>query len=431
MKIGYKILLSIKYLAGHFRRYIFLLVVLCFSFAVITATTTIVEGMTENVFLAAENHYAGHVFVLGYEKDKRSVLRITDSDTILNVVKNAGFKPAKTVLRTLSYNDASLYFSGVSVKQKYVYGIDWQVEQDDFKKLTFIDGEASDDFNNNGIFISEPVAHNLQARVNDDVLLEVQTKTGQKNTLKFIVRGIIRDSSIFGFFKCFVSRTSLNMLLGYDESDCSSIGLFFKKNDDLFEKTDILYTALENIFSLGDPIKNREDFTEQIRADFSGFRYFVFPLSVYISQVSDLLTAMKFISYFLYVLMIIIAISSLTVTYRLILYERSREIGTVRVLGMQSWNTQIVLVFESVFLFLVAVIAGLFLSLLFTWILSMFSYESIPGFDLFLRKGKLTASYTPGIIFTNILILLLTVLPVVWIPMFNISRADIVNTLRK
>ena len=57
-----------------------------------------------------------------------------------------------------------------SVKQKYVYGIDWKAEQEDFRKLAFVDGGADIESLENGIYLSEPVAHNLNARINDDIL---------------------------------------------------------------------------------------------------------------------------------------------------------------------------------------------------------------------------------------------------------------------
>ena len=281
----------------------------------------------------------------------------------------------------------------------------------------------------NSIFISEPVARELGARLGDDLVLEVITQTGQKNTGLVVVKGIIHDKSIFGYYKCFVQRTFLNNLLVYGPRQCSTIGLYFKDLNQLYEKTEILYNALKRHIPMGPQIKIKEDLTRHISASWKGIRYFTFPLHVYVSQVSDLLTAMKIISYFLYIIMIIIIVVSIFVTYRLILHERSAEIGTMSAIGFTIGDIQIILILESLFLFVISLLIGYLLSLVTIHILSLFSYSWIPGFEIFLYKGTLTAHFSFKTLCTNVLILLLCILPAVWIPSFQVTRRDLISTL--
>lgn len=53
MNIITKTTLALKYLAGHYRRYIFLIMAVSFGFAIITTMTALSEGMYRNVYRAA------------------------------------------------------------------------------------------------------------------------------------------------------------------------------------------------------------------------------------------------------------------------------------------------------------------------------------------------------------------------------------------
>ncbi|RPJ09221.1 MAG: FtsX-like permease family protein [Spirochaetaceae bacterium] len=430
MTIGNIISLAWKYLRSHFRRYFFLLSILAFSFAVITSITTLTEGMSRNVFRAAENHYGGHVFAIGFD-DGRD--KIANAGEIIKTIDSSGFTYSKAVFRTMLNSRGVLHFAGSSVKQKYLFGIDWENEKSDFAELDFTD--ALPDFQSleNGILISSSVAEELQARVGDDLVLEVTPKDGPKNTGIFIVKGIIRDNSIFGYYKCFISLEKLNSLIGYAPGECSWIGFYFVNTEPAyqFDQAARIHSLLEKKFPMGPLVDDRDSLESEISGSdkYPGFHYSVVTLNSYISQVGDLLTAMKLISYFLYVMMIIIALASISVTYRLILHERAREIGTIRVMGMESMLTQGVLVIECLFLLFAALFAGFILALFFIWILSLFSYAWIPGFEIFLHKGRLTAAFTQNLMITNIAIMVITTLPAVWIPAARISRAKLPDIL--
>jgi putative ABC transport system permease protein len=429
MKIQTKIKLAAKYFSGHFRRYIFLLIAMSFGFAIITSMTSLASGMSRNIYNASQNHYAGHIFIVGFDKNARTQARITAREQILKAIDESGISPERVVFRTMSFGEGILYFAGNAVRQKYVYGVDWDVEMDDFRKLEFAAGGVDSVAGDNNIFISEPVARELGARFGDDLVLEVITRTGQKNTGRVVVKGIIRDKSIFGYYKCFVQREFLNKLLVYRPHQCSSIGLFFKDLNHLYEKTEILYKALEKRIAMGPPVKVKEDLTRHISGSWKGIRYLTFPLHVYVSQVADLLAAMKIISYFLYIMMIIIIVVSIFVTYQLILHERSAEIGTMQAIGFTEGDIQGVLILESLFVFFISIIIGFILSRVIVNVLSLFSFSWIPGFEIFLHKGSLTTHVSFQTLCTNVLILFLCILPAVWIPSFQVTRRELTSAL--
>ena len=432
MTLSSTIRLAGSYLRTHFRRHVFIIIILAFSFGIIMTVTTVTAGMEYNLFLTAEHHYGGDVFIFGNDNPK---IRLTRPDEILRVIDVQRITYRKAVLRTLSYSDGVLYFAGTAVRQKYVFGIDWNAEEDSFRHLLFADGAPPSGLSENDIIISSAIADQLHARRGDDLTLEVLTVNGQKNTGTFVVRGIIEDRSIFGYFKCYTDRRRLNELLGFNPDDCSWIGFYYTNHDPAYftAKAYQVYNALKDRYPMVKPADTREEFAEVFSdpGTASIFRMPVFTLNAYISQVSDLLTALRIVSYFVFITMLIIALASMSVSYRLILHERSREIGTLRVMGLQSASTQVLLLAESLLVIVMAACLGMALSLLLNWVLSLFSYSWIPGFDMLLYKGRLTAVYPASIIMTNMVVLLLTVLPAAWVPAFRIARADLPKVLFK
>jgi putative ABC transport system permease protein len=429
MQFRSRITLAVKYLAGYFRRYRFLLLAVCFSFAIITVITSLIEGMARRVFMASQSHYSGQVFVLGFDKEARTQGRIGNRGPILAAIGESGVPIARTVIRTNCFGEGILYFAGTEVRQKYVMGVDWEAEAEDFRKMAFVDGGVPEQGADSDILISGLVAGRLSARVGDDVVLEVLTKSGQKNTGTFIVRGITRDNGIFGTYKCIVGRKALNRLLAYDADDCSSIGLFFDSNEDLDGKAGKIYSALKTRIPMGAPIGNKQDLTYQLSLDWPGIRYFVLTIDIYVSEVADLLTAIKAVSYFLYVMMVAIVLASTGATYRMILHERLRELGTMLTIGLQAADARSVLVLECVILFFLAMASGFFLSLAILWVLSLFSFSWIPGFDIFMDNGRLAPSFSVSMVFTNVVILLTIVIPFIWLLSFRASRMRPIKSL--
>jgi len=421
--------LGSRYLFRYFRRYIFLLAALTFGFAVITAMTSLVEGMAESVYTAGQGHYGGDLFIVGIDRGSSVKFRIAKPQTVLKAVDAAGLKPERIAERTQFGLTGEVYFNGASVRHKYVFGVDWQKEKSYFETVRFSEGGFDRLTGKNDIFLSKPVAKELNTRVGDKVVLEVKTRTGQRNTGSFIVRGIINDSSIFGYYKCYINRKVLNSLLRYNKGDASIIGLYFKNRKNLFAKADALHRALEGKLQLAPVARSRNDLEAQQREKWTGIRYFIFPLPVYITEVTDLLTALKLISYFLYIMMVLIIMVSIFVTYKLILHERAGEISIMRAIGFSAGSIDVMLLTEAVLLSLISICLGWVFGRLIVWMLSLFSYSWIPGFEIFLRNGRLTAVYSIKTTVINAGIVLFTVFLSVFVPAAKAVRRKLTESL--
>jgi ABC-type lipoprotein release transport system permease subunit len=413
-----------KYLVRYRRRYLFLFLALSFGFGIVTLMTSVKDGMYQSVYSSAQGHYAGDIVAVGYDKGlalEGPYLDRENMNAVLKAVEAVKLNPVHSVARTIFGERGVLYYNGAAVRLKYVIGADWDNEAAYFDRLDYL--ERRDRFEGeDAILLSAPVAGELGARLGDRLVLEVDTRGGQKNTGVFIVNGLVKDSTIFGYHKVYISRLSLNRLLLFGDDECSSLGFFLPDPEEAGKKQAVLQRELSKAVPTGPVVKDREELVLERGQFWSGIKIFVLTIPVYLSEVADLLGAMRIITYFLYAMMLLIIFVSALVTWRLVLRERSRELGTMRAIGFYGADLRYVLVMETFGLALVSLVAGFFLSLFFSWLVTCIPFSWFPSFEIFTKDGKLRSLYLPGTMLINIAAVFAVLIAAVWEPAFRASR---------
>jgi len=424
--------LGLKYLYRYKRRYGFLMAALIFGFAVVTFITSIKDGMYDNVYYSAQSHYAGDIVAIGYDTenyaDYTHRLGQNEITAILNAADQTKINPQYTVLRTYYGMDSIIHFNGNAIQLKYLIGCDWDKEAHLFKKINF-EEPVNSILGNEDIILSAPVAHQLSAKMGDNIILETVTRWGQKNTGMFIVSGIVKDTSIFGYYKAYISRLSLNRLKGFEDEDCSTIGFFFDKPKTAEYKRVQLQSVLSTRIQTGPLVYNRDQMTLERDRPWEGIKVFLYTLPVYLSEISNLLDAMNIITYLVYVMMLIIILVSAAVTYRLILHERAKELGTMRIIGFYGSDLRLVLWTEVLVIGFISLIAGFILAQILNWAVSLLSFSWIPGFEIFMKNGKLTPLYLPKTMFVNILLVFIVLFVMALLPSIRASRKNLPGLL--
>jgi ABC-type lipoprotein release transport system permease subunit len=419
--------LAMTYLFRYRRRYFFLFLALVFGFSIVTVITSVKDGMYENVYQAAQSHYAGDLVTLGYDKRFTQWNHLGKNDVIriFKAAEDTGLNPSRVVLRTNFPDKGIVYYNGAALKLKYVIGIDWDAEEPYFKNLTYASPPLEPLAGDEGMVLSGPVARKLGIRRGDSLILEAETKTGQKNTGNFVVQAIVEDSTIFGYYKAYISRRVLNRLLDFNEDECSNIGFYFNERHNLEEKKALFQQQLEKQVNVGPLVKTRAELDRETSLSWDGVRVFALTIPVYLSEVADLLGAMNILTYFLYIMMLLIILVSASVTYRLILHERTKELGTMRAIGFYESDVRHVLMLETLGLGIVSLIGGFILVGIINWALGFLSFSWFPSFDIFLRNGKLTALYLPATMGVNIAAVFAMLAAAVWFPAFRFSRSPL------
>jgi putative ABC transport system permease protein len=424
--------LGLKYLYRYRRRYGFLMAALIFGFAVVTFITSIKDGMYDNVYYSAQSHYAGDIVAIGYDTntsgDYTHHLGQDEISAILNAADQAGINPKYTVLRTLYGVDGIIHFNGNAIQLKYLMGCDWDKEAHLMNKMNF-EEPLSSTLGNEDIILSVPIARQLGAKMGDNIILETMTRWGQKNTGMFIIKGIVKDTSIFGYYKAYISRLSLNRLIDFNDEDCSSVGFFFDKPETAEYKRVQLQSVLSKQIQTGPLVYNRDQMALERDRPWEGIRVFLYTLPVYLSEISNLLDAMNIITYLLYVMMLLIILVSAAVTYRLILHERAKELGTMRIIGFYGSDLRLVLWTEVLVIGIISLIAGFILAQILSWAVSLLSFSWFPSFEIFMKDGKLLPLYLAGTMFVNILLVFIVLFVMALLPSIRASRKNLPGLL--
>ena len=418
--------LGIKYLYRHRRRYYFLLAAIIFGFTIVTFITSTKDGMYNNVYYSAQSHYAGDIVALGHEYYRNDFIHILGSDeipTILAAADQSGINIKHTVFRTFAITHSApvIHFNGIAAQLRYIMGCDWENEYDLISKMDF-EHPVEFSFGDDGIILSLPVAQQLGVKLGDSVILELDTRFLQKNTATFIVKGIVQDSSIFGYFKAYVSKLTLNRLILFEDEDCSTIGFFLNNPATAEQDRFLLQQYLSSQIQTGELVYDRESLDRERSKRWQGNMVFLYTLPVYLSEISALLDAMNLLTYFLYGMMLLTILASAGVTYRLILHERSREMGVMRSIGFYGKDLRLILLTEVIILGMISMVIGFFAANLLSWAFSFFSFSWLPGFEIFLKGGKLMALYIPATVAINISLLLLVLVLLTFFQSLRVTR---------
>ena len=130
----------------------------------------------------------------------------------------------------------------------------------------------------------------------------------------------------------------------------------------------------------------------------------------------------------LYILVLVIMIG-ISNTYKMVLYERIREIGTMRALGMKQKQTGKVFAVEAVLLSLFGALVGFILAVIFMSILQCVNITS-ETLSLFLNNGHATFVLSFGNTILKLMIVVLLTLAAVSSSVKKASKMNPAEALR-
>jgi ABC-type antimicrobial peptide transport system permease subunit len=166
-----------------------------------------------------------------------------------------------------------------------------------------------------------------------------------------------------------------------------------------------------------------------VRKPWKGINVFVVTLPVHLSEVAQLLDAMNLLVYFLYGMMLLIIFASAAVTCRLILHERTREIGTMRAIGFYEVDIRHIMIMETLCLGIISLVAGFVFASILSFLLTLVPASWFPSFEIFMKNGKLIALYNPKTMLLNIAAVFCMLFPAIFFPAVRVSRLPLPQML--
>jgi putative ABC transport system permease protein len=347
------------------RRFILLGLAICAGFFFVCSIQSLVSGLSRQINIRGARYYGGHVIVTR-GKDATDAATLAAQDRlIMEAISRSGVRPAAISHRTHYGAEGMLFFNGESVPMRRVIGMDWATEGHMISGLKIISGNPTDMGDEHGAMISEVTARRLGARVGDQLTLQVRREAGAVNTVNFWVKAIFREVSIFGYYTLYVDRSVLDQALGFDPNYFVTVGVYV--ND--YREADGAAARI----------------TRSLGGQFSAA-----PVVTFMTEIRTLLRALTAVTYGILVLLSVVIAVGILNLYRVIIFERTREIGTMRAIGIQRPQVTNLILLEALLLAVCGIVTGMALTYALLTAVSQIPLSGSAGLDIFLDRGHIS-----------------------------------------
>ncbi len=375
------------------KRYRVLLMALVVITAVLTIVLGVVLGMRTALYEKASRYFAGNIVVMGYSGKSFSLIENPEEvvQSILHLetrgIPVLGFSRRSTYY---DFNNIELFFSGYYIKQRRMVGVEWDLERPFLNGFNFIEGSVPLAGDENSVLISSTTADQLQIAVGDELIVSIRSDRGRTNTAGLIVRGVFSESSFFGY-QTYVHRYTLNRLREAPLDRVNEIGVYLRNPLSIEAEAAMQLTLeLEKVLPVFSVMETRKEYAEQARKKRDNLEYGVVSVSAQLEEIRDLIQAITIITGVVIIIFLGIVMVGVGNTFTMIVWERTREIGTLRALGMQRIRIIFSFLIESVFLGFTGVILGMLLGIGVLEIIRNFaSFPPNMVSTLFLTQGRL------------------------------------------
>lgn len=397
--MGQLFLIGFRNLLQHRRRTLLLASAIAGVTALLVFLMSLSQGMQETLMRSATTLVTGHVNVGGFYK-------LTEGSAAPVVTNYQAIEP---VLREALGEDI-LYISDrgrgwaklvsdTGSMQVGVGGVVVDNEQGFRETLAILEGNLEGLREPNTVLIFAEQARKLGVKVGDMLTLSAPTLRGVNNTSDLRVVAVAQNVGMLSGFNIFVPAQSLRALYQLNESSTGAIHIYLRNPDDIGPVSERVRTALEKAghklmekgegaFWMKFETVNREAWTGQ-KLDVTSWRDEVSFLEFALMGINGLSVVLTI------VLLVIIAVG-LVNTLWVSIRERTREIGTLRAIGMQRRRVLGMFVVEAFLLAGSATMAGALLGVLLCLGLNALHIHVPEAVANFLMTDTLTLA--PGVV---------------------------------
>ncbi len=380
--------MSLKSVLYRRKQYLSLMLVCVFGVGISLFCLFLIDGMLDALEYKAKIYYGGDLQFIGGSPG----LLIWNQDEIISQLHEVF--PEDTIIsqrQDVDANYAAFYFEGTGVRQRVIKGVDFEVEEPLFSSWTFVEGNAKNLKGTNGVLISEPIAKMLEVHAGDSITFLYQHPwNGQLNTQELVVRGIFKDSSLFGMYTSYMDINLLDSVCQIWGGACNRIVIYFKNGSPSEKQILEWQHQLEQRFTMFELTDDKQKFYDQV-GSLPMPTYALIKLSANLQDVQILIDAMKLIAAFIILMLVIIIVAGVSSTFRVIVMKRINEIGIYKAIGMKRGKITGLLLSETSLLVFFGCIAGFVLSLILVFFAGFINLSFIPAFDIFLTNGVLKA----------------------------------------
>ncbi len=436
--------IAVRNITRQKKRSILLGSAIAFGVMIIILINGFTGGLNETMKENFTSLMGGHVYINGQE--------VLESGKVVNIIGdtdllNKALDPVRDKIAEIHVRDEtgrSEIIFGSKSAALILYGVNWDDEKLLKNTLIIKDGSFDALSDPKSIVIPDSVASKLGVKPGETVLVRLDTVTGQRNVGDFTVGAITKDPTGFSFVSAgYADISYLGELLGLKKGEFQYMNLYLKDIEQMDQVAASLTDTLKKIALVKD--KESEDSKNEAHQRGMGFmmrgstksqehwkgtKFSITTLNDVMEPVLQMIRILNIISVVLFVILLIITMVGLLNTFRMVLIERTREIGTMRAIGMQKKDIRNIFIMEALFLSLAGAAAGLVLALISMAVVGSITFHPQSSLGFFLLNQHLQFITSVKDILRIIAILSGMTLLAVYLPARRAARLGIADALR-
>ncbi|MDP2274463.1 MAG: FtsX-like permease family protein [Archangium sp.] len=429
-------LLRIAFLSlwQHRRRTGVLMVAIGMVTALMVMMLGIGEGMNRSLVETSTTLMSGHINVAGFFKVTagQAAPVVTKAQDVLATIRKE--VPELTYVASRGRGWAKVV-SETNSTMIGLGGIDITQEQGLLKALKVKEGKLEDLARPGSIMLFEEQAATLNVRVGDALTISAPTARGTNNTVDVVVVAIVKGMGMMSQFSCFMNEATLRQLYQLKDDTTGALQIYLTTSD-LGEIKKVQSRLREGLSKAGytmmdeDPRAFWFKFENVSREPWVGQRLDLTNWHDEVSFVAWTVDLMSFISFFLgTVLLAVIGVGIMIVMW-ISIRERTREIGTLRAIGMQQTSVLLMFLTEGFLLGLLATLGGAVAGVLISVILNSAHIPLPVGVQFVLLSDKLVMLPTAQWVLATVLFITGVVTFISVIPSFIAARLKPVSAMQ-
>lgn len=418
----------------HRRRTGFLMAAIAFVTALMVVMLGVGEGMNRSLVEMSTTLMSGHVNVAGFFKVTagQAAPVVTKAKDVADVVRKEVPELSYIVSRGRGYaklvSDSGSLMLGIS-------GVTIDEEKGLQKTLRIKEGKLEDLNKPNSVLIFEDHAATLNVRVGDALTISAPTPRGTNNTVDVTVVAIAKNMGMMSQFSCFVPEPTLRQLYQLRDDATGALQIYLPTSDlEVVKKVqgrlrEALGAAKYELMD-DDPRVFWMKFENVAREPWVGQRLDLTNWHDEVSFASWTVDLMSFLSFFLgSILLAVIGVGIMIVMW-ISIRERTREIGTLRAIGMQRTSVLVMFLTEGFLLGVLSTFAGAALGVGISLALNSANIHVPIGVQFVLLSETLTVVPTAQWVVTVVLFITFVVTLISVIPSFIAARLKPVTAMQ-
>ncbi|HYX90984.1 MAG TPA: FtsX-like permease family protein [Myxococcaceae bacterium] len=396
--MGQLFLIAVRNLLTHRRRTLMLGGAIAGVTALLLLVLGLTHGVNEMLVRSATTVMTGHLNVGGFYKvtSGSSAPVVTDYKNVEAIIRKEIPEVAAVVNRGRGF---ARVISDSGSQLLVLSGIDIDDERGFRETVLLKEGRFEDLARRDAILLFENQAEKLGVRVGDRMTLSAPTPRGVNNTLDVQVVAIARSIGLMSTFMGFLNNEGLRSLYQLNDRTTGALQIYLHD----INQVDAVKPRLREVLSGAgfklmdeDPRSYWMKFEAVNREGWTGQKLDVTTWKDETSFMSWTLTLLNALSFFLiFVLLVIISVGVMNALW-IAIRERTREVGTLRAIGMQRTRVLAMFVIEGFVLGLSGTTLGAAVGLVVAALLNAVHLSVPVTVQLFVMSDTLRLAVVPA-----------------------------------